>query len=227
MKQSRSLVERQINNFAAVHPNDATVSVKVAYTPEVVKALESDFSGDYSIKQEQNGTASIEVSRTDVAELKALLVSVCPDCLKESLSEAKEGETRFLKHRGNKWVLLQRGTEKVIGEHPSREKALKQLKAIEYKKHESIGLSEQEIKEIESFGIKECTTADKAKQLPTKDNVVSKGLKLPDDEGKQVNKEVKPCKAHPDREDAVHNKANKPGNKYESKARSILDKLLA
>jgi len=41
----------------------------------------------------------------------------------------------MIKKRGNKWVVLDKSGKKVLGTHPSREKAVKQLQAIEISKH--------------------------------------------------------------------------------------------
>jgi predicted methyltransferase len=40
----------------------------------------------------------------------------------------------MIKKRGNKWVVTDKSGKKVLGTHPSREKALKQLQAIEISK---------------------------------------------------------------------------------------------
>ena len=41
----------------------------------------------------------------------------------------------MIKKRGKKWVVLDKSGKKVLGTHPSREKAVKQLQAIEISKH--------------------------------------------------------------------------------------------
>jgi len=42
-------------------------------------------------------------------------------------------------HRGNKWVVLNKKGDKVLGTHSSREKAVKQLQAIEISKAKHAG----------------------------------------------------------------------------------------
>jgi len=39
-----------------------------------------------------------------------------------------------ISHRGNKWVVLNKKGDKVLGTHSSRQKAVKQLQAIEISK---------------------------------------------------------------------------------------------
>ena len=41
----------------------------------------------------------------------------------------------MIRKRGSKWVVLDKSGKKVLGTHPSKEKALKQLQAIEISKH--------------------------------------------------------------------------------------------
>ena len=41
----------------------------------------------------------------------------------------------FVEKRGDEWVVLNHTKKKVLGRHPSREKALAQLRAIEANKH--------------------------------------------------------------------------------------------
>lgn len=41
----------------------------------------------------------------------------------------------FIEKRGSEWVVLNHTKKKVLGRHDSREKALKQLQAIEINKH--------------------------------------------------------------------------------------------
>lgn len=42
----------------------------------------------------------------------------------------------MIRKRGNKWVVLDKKGKKVLGTHPTKEKALSQLRAIEINKHE-------------------------------------------------------------------------------------------
>jgi hypothetical protein len=41
----------------------------------------------------------------------------------------------YVEKRGNEWVVLNHTKKKVLGTHPTREKALAQLRAIEINKH--------------------------------------------------------------------------------------------
>lgn len=41
----------------------------------------------------------------------------------------------MIRKRGKKWVVLDKSGKKILGTHPSREKAMKQLQAIEINKH--------------------------------------------------------------------------------------------
>lgn len=41
----------------------------------------------------------------------------------------------MVRKRGSKWVVLDKSGKKVLGTHPSKEKAVKQLQAIEISKH--------------------------------------------------------------------------------------------
>lgn len=43
----------------------------------------------------------------------------------------------YVEHRDGKWVVLNHDKTKVLGEHPTKGKALAQLRAIEANKHES------------------------------------------------------------------------------------------
>lgn len=41
----------------------------------------------------------------------------------------------YVERRGNQWVVLNHDRTKVLGKHPTRAKALNQLRAIEANKH--------------------------------------------------------------------------------------------
>lgn len=48
----------------------------------------------------------------------------------------KEILVEFVEKRGNEWVVVNHTRKKVLGHHPSRKKALAQLRAIEANKHQ-------------------------------------------------------------------------------------------
>lgn len=41
----------------------------------------------------------------------------------------------YIRHRGDRWVIIQRGTGKVLSEHDSEEKAEESFRAMEMSKH--------------------------------------------------------------------------------------------
>lgn len=47
----------------------------------------------------------------------------------------KEIMSEMIRKRGNNWVVLDSTGKKVLGTHPTREEAVKQLQAIEAHKH--------------------------------------------------------------------------------------------
>lgn len=47
----------------------------------------------------------------------------------------KELIREYIEHRGDEWVVLNHTKKKVLGHHPSKKKALAQLRAIEANKH--------------------------------------------------------------------------------------------
>jgi hypothetical protein len=56
----------------------------------------------------------------------------------QSFSDYTELNEKIVK-RGNHWVVMNKNGTKVLGEHPSREKAVKQLQAIEISKAKHAG----------------------------------------------------------------------------------------
>ncbi len=54
---------------------------------------------------------------------------------KESKKDKEEGHYKYVKKRGDKWVIIQKGTGKVLSTHDSREKAIASFKAMMMSKH--------------------------------------------------------------------------------------------
>jgi hypothetical protein len=54
---------------------------------------------------------------------------------KESKKDDEKGHYKYIKHRNGKWVIIQKGTGKVLSTHDSREKAIESFKAMEMSKH--------------------------------------------------------------------------------------------
>jgi len=50
---------------------------------------------------------------------------------------ASEDHYKYIKHRNGKWVIVQKGTGKVLSTHDSREKAIASFKAMMMNKHGS------------------------------------------------------------------------------------------
>lgn len=46
------------------------------------------------------------------------------------------GKNPYIQHRGDEWVILQRGTGEVLTRHASKEKAEESFRAMEASKHE-------------------------------------------------------------------------------------------
>lgn len=93
----------------------------------------------------------LQLIQTKVGEIVKKVESIrstCSNGVKHPIPQAHiasesqvHGFTEFteinemIRKRGNKWVVMDRAGKKVLGTHPSREKALKQLRAIEISKH--------------------------------------------------------------------------------------------
>ena len=53
----------------------------------------------------------------------------------KSKNGKEKGHYKYIKHRNGKWVIIQKGTGKVLSTHDSREKAIASFKAMEMSKH--------------------------------------------------------------------------------------------
>lgn len=96
-------------------PVDDSVEVSEEPTDNVV---EVDFGGDDSAVGE--GVSDAEV----------------PMAMAASFREPRTSEYKYVKQRGDKWVIVQKGTGKVLSTHDSEEKAQAAFRAMEMHKHE-------------------------------------------------------------------------------------------
>jgi len=51
---------------------------------------------------------------------------------------ASEDHYKYIKHRNGKWVIIQKGTGKVLSTHDTREKAIASFKAMMMNKHGNV-----------------------------------------------------------------------------------------
>jgi hypothetical protein len=54
--------------------------------------------------------------------------------------EKEHDHYKYIKHRGNSWVIIQKGTGKVLSHHDTREKAIESFKAMMMNKHGNTGV---------------------------------------------------------------------------------------
>lgn len=59
----------------------------------------------------------------------------CKSCGEEKESSLKESEYKYVKKQGDKWVIIQKGTGKVLSTHDSEEKAKSAFRAMEMNMH--------------------------------------------------------------------------------------------
>ena len=74
-----------------------------------------------------------KVEAYTIAPIKAMPNPILAESTVIGFSDYQE-LNEMIKRRGNKWVVTDKSGKKVLGTHPSREKALKQLRAIEISK---------------------------------------------------------------------------------------------
>ena len=58
----------------------------------------------------------------------------------ERYAKEEKDHYQYIKHRDGKWVILQKGTGKVLSHHDTREKAIAAFKAMMVSKHGNVAL---------------------------------------------------------------------------------------
>jgi len=94
-----------------------------------------DFNEENGEEYEQQPGISGETTEEDSQETISFQ-EFCQLSREDILKEAKKAKsTHYIKKHGSTWKLIKKGSGKTLGTHPSKAKALAQLRAIEFSKH--------------------------------------------------------------------------------------------